>query len=149
MKSLSTAVCGKLTFGALFFLSVATAHAQSTGTGASTTSEASATSGAAQGENAASVRYLGTQDDMLIFNVSYDNPEGNKFVVTVKDQDGSQLYQSPFWDKAFYKQFKLSKSDRDKIIFVIRNGERAPIVKTFSVNVNSHFVQEVAVKKLM
>jgi hypothetical protein len=143
MKSLSTAVFGKLTFGALFFLSVATAHAQSTASGAS------ATSGVAQSENAASVRYLGTQDDMLIFNVSYDNPEGNRFLVTVKDQDGAQLYQSPFWDKAFYKQFKLSKSDRDKIIFVIRNGEQAPIVKTFSVNVNSHFVQEVAVKKLM
>jgi len=143
MKSLSTAVFGKLTFGAFFFLSIATAHAQSTASGVSTAS------GAGQSENAASVRYLGTQDDMLIFNVSYDNPEGNKFLVTVKDQDGSQLYQSAFWDKAFYKQFKLSKSDRDKIIFVIRNGEQPPMVKTFSVNVNSHFVQEVAVKKLM
>jgi hypothetical protein len=143
MKSLLNAVCGKLTFGALFFLSIATAHAQSTASGVSATSET------AQSENAASVRYLGTQDDMLIFNVSYDNPEGNRFLVTVKDQDGTQLYQSLFWDKAFYKQFKLPKSDRDKIIFVIRNGERAPIVKTFSVNVNSHFVQEVAVKKLM
>jgi hypothetical protein len=149
MKSLSTAVFGKLTFAALFFLSVATAHAQSTATGASTTSGASPASGTDQSENAALVRYLGTQDDMLIFNVSYDNPEGNKFLVTVKDQDGAQLYQSLFRDKMFYKQFKLPKSDRDKIIFVIRNGEQAPIVKTFSVNVNSHFVQEVAVKKLM
>src|ERR1700722_15017543 len=129
MKSLLNAVGGKFTFGALFFLSVATAHAQSTA------------SGAAQSENAISVRYLGTQDDMLIFNVSYDNPEGNRFLVTVKDQDGTQLYQSLFWDKEFYKQFKLPKSDRDKIIFVIRNGERSPIVKTFSVNINSHFVQ--------
>ena len=143
MKSLLNAFVSKLTFGTLFFLSVATAHAQST------VSPASTAAGPGQSENAASVRYLGTQDDMLIFNVSYDNPEGNKFLVTVKDQDGSQLYQSSFWDKAFYKQFKLSRSDRDKIIFVIRNGAQAPIVKTFSVNVNSHFVQEVAVKKLM
>jgi hypothetical protein len=143
MKSLFNAFLSKLTFGALFIFSVATTHAQSTASGVSSTS------GVGQSENAASVRYLGTQDDMLIFNVSYENPEGKKFLVTVKDQDGSQLYQSTFWDKAFYKQFKLSKSDRDKIIFVIRNGGQAPIVKTFSVNVNSHFVQEVAVKKLM
>jgi hypothetical protein len=143
MKSLSNAFVSKLTFGALFFLSVATAHAQSTASGVSTAS------GAGQSENAATVTYLGTQDDMLIFNVSYDNPQGNRFLVTVKDQDGTQLYQNPFRDKAFYKQFKLPKSDRDKIVFVIRNGEQAPIVKTFSVNVNSHFVQEVAVKKLM
>jgi len=143
MKSLINAFVSKLTFGALFFLSVATVHAQSTVSGASTAA------GAGQSENAATVRYLGTQDDMLIFNVSYDNPAGNKFLVTVKDQDGAQLYQSPFRDKAFYKQFKLPKSDKDKIVFVIRNGEQAPIVKTFSVSVNSHFVQEVAVKKLM
>jgi len=143
MKSLINAFVSKLTFGALFFLSVATVHAQSTVSGASTAA------GAGQSENAATVRYLGTQDDMLIFNVSYDNPAGNKFLVTVKDQDGAQLYQSPFRDKAFYKQFKLPKSDKDKIVFVIRNGEQAPMVKTFSVNVNSHFVQEVAVKKLM
>ena len=133
----------KSLFSALFILSVATAHAQSSVSGVSSTS------GAGQSENEASVRYLGTQDDMLVFNVSYDNPEGNKFMLTVKDQDGSQLYQSLFWDKAFYQQFKLPKSDRDKIIFVIRNGERAPVVKTVSVNINSHFVQEVAVKKLM
>jgi hypothetical protein len=143
MKSLFNAFLSKLTFGALFFLSVATVHAQSTDSGVP------AISGASQSENATTVRYLGTQDDMLIFNVSYDNPQGNRFLVTVKDQDGIQLYQSPFWDKAFYKQFKLPRSDKDKVVFVIRNGEQAPIVKTFTVNVNSHFVQEVAVKKLM
>ena len=135
MKSLFNAAFGKLTFGTLFLLTVATAHAQPTA------------SGAAPGTDSATVKYLGTQDDMLIFNVSYDNPQGNKFIVSIKDQDGTQLYQNFFRDKAFYKQFKLPKSDKDEVIFVIRNGG-TPIVKTFTVNVNSRFVQEVAIKKL-
>jgi hypothetical protein len=135
MKPLFTAVFGKLTFGTLFLLSVVTANAQSTA------------SGAGQPENAATVKYQGTQDDMLVFDVSYGNPEGNKFLFTVKDQDGTQLYQRFFNERSFYKQFKLPKSERDKLVFIIRNGQDQPMVKTFEINVNSHFVQEVAVRK--
>jgi hypothetical protein len=136
MKSFFNAAVGKLIFGTFFLLSVATTHAQSTAPGAALVSDS------------ATVRYLGMQDDLLIFNVSYDNPKGNKFVVAVKDQDGTQLYQNLFKDKAFNKQFRLPKTDGDKVIFVIRNGQDAPIVKTFTVNVDSRFVQEVAIKKL-
>ena len=136
MKSFFNAAFGKLIFGTFFLLSVATAHAQST------------VAGATPATDSATVRYLGMQDEMLIFNVSYDNPKGNKFVIAVKDQDGTQLYQNLFRDKAFYKQFKLPKTDKDKVIFVIRSGQNAPIVKTFAVNIDSRFVQEVAIKKL-
>jgi hypothetical protein len=136
MKQSISAVFGKLTFGTLFLLSVAAANAQSTASGAGPT------------DNAAKVKYLGTQDDMIVFNVSYDNPQGGKFLVTIKDQDGNQLYQRFYSDKSFYKQFKLPKTDKDKVVFIFRNGQEAPIVKTFAVNVNSRFVQEVAVKKV-
>ena len=136
MKSFFNAAVGKLIFGTFFLLSVATAHAQSTAPGAAPVTDS------------ATVKYLGMQDDLLIFNVSYDNPKGDKFVVAVKDQDGTQLYQNLFKDKAFNKQFRLPKTDKDKVIFVIRNGQDAPIVKTFAVNVDSRFVQEVAIKKL-
>jgi hypothetical protein len=136
MKSFFNAAFGKLIFGTFFLLSVATAHAQSTA------------AGVVPATDSATVKYLGVQDDMLIFNVSYDNPSGNKFLVAVKDQDGTQLYQNLFRDKTFYKQFRLPKTDKDKVIFVIRKGQDAPIVKTFAVNVDSRFVQEVAIKKL-
>jgi hypothetical protein len=85
---------------------------------------------------------------MIVFNVAYDNPQGNKFLVTIKDQDGNQLYQRFYNDKSFYKQFKLPRTDKDKVVFIIRNGQEAPVVKTFAVNVNSRFVQEVAIKKI-
>ena len=134
MKSLLTAVFGKLTFGTFFLLSVVAANAQSTASGAGPT------------EHATQVRYQGTQDDMLVFDVAYENPEGNKFLFTVKDQDGTQLYQRFFSDKSFFKQVKLPKTD--KVIFIIRNGQEQAIVKTFEINVNSRFIREVAIKKL-
>jgi len=135
MKSQSIAVFGKLLFGFCFVLVAATVSAQSTAIGAG------------QPENA-TIKYLGFQEDMIVFNVAYANPEGNKFQVIVKDQDGTQLYQNIFSDKSFYKQFRLPKADRDRLVFIIRNGKDADVVKTFEVNVNSRIMQEVSVRKL-
>jgi hypothetical protein len=135
MKKLLTAVFGKLIPGFCLILTVATVRAQTI------------TPGAGQTEGAI-VKYLGAQDDMVIFNVSYANPEGSKFQLIIKDQDGTQLYQNIFNEKIYYKQFRLPKADKDRIVFVIRNGKDAEVVKTFEINVNSRFVQEVAVKKL-
>jgi len=134
MKSLSIAVFGKILFGVCFVLAAATVSAQSTAIGAG------------QSENA-TVKYLGLQDDMIVFNVAYTNPDGNKFQVIVKDQDGTQLYQNAFSDKAFYKQFRLPRADKDRLVFIIRNGRDADVVKTFEVNVNSRITQEVSVRK--
>src|ERR1051325_7315580 len=112
MKSLSIAVFGKIFFGVCLVLTAATVSAQSTATGAG------------QSENA-TVKYLGLQDDLIVFNVAYANPDGNKFQVIVKDQDGSQLYQNVFSDKTFYKQFRLPRADKDRLVFIIRNGRDA------------------------
>jgi hypothetical protein len=124
MKSLFNAVFGRFVLGATFVMTLATAHAQST------------------------VKYLGTQDDMIVFNVSNLNPDGARFLLTIKDQDGSTLYQNAFADKSFYKQFRLPRADKDRIVFVFHSGHDADVVKTFDVNVNSHFVREVAIKKI-
>jgi hypothetical protein len=135
MKPLFNAVYSKLILGTIFVMALATARAQSAAAG--------------DGQNEiAMVKYLGTQEDMIVFNVSYPNPEGSKFQLIVKDQDGSQIYQNSFNDKSFFKQFMLPKADKDRIVFVFRNGRDADIVKTFEVSVNSRYVREVAVKKL-
>lgn len=137
MKSSFAAAFGKLTSGIFFLMIAVAAHAQPSD------------SVIAPKESAAVVKYLGTQDDMLVFNVAYPNADGSKFQLTVKDQDGNQLYQNTFSDKSFYKQFRLPKADKDKIIFVIRDGHHeADIVKAFEININSRYIQEVAVKKL-
>jgi hypothetical protein len=135
MKSLSIGAFGNLSFGTLFLLSTLSVHAQST------------PPGSGQQEKTVMVTYLGTQEDLLVFNVSYDNPEGVKFLVTLKDQDGTQLYQHYYTDKSFFKQFMVPKADNDKIVFTIRNGQEAALVKTFEIKVDSHYIREIAIRK--
>jgi len=135
MKPQLKAVLGKFIVGTFFVLALAPAQAQTV------------TSTDGQRDNAL-VKYLGTQDDMVVFNVSYSNPDGNKCTLIVKDQDGLSLYSNSFNDKSIYKQFRLPKSDKDRIVFVFRDGHDADIVKTFEINVNSRFVREIAIKKV-
>lgn len=131
MNSFFNAVVSRLTLGMVLLLAIGTAGAQTDA-----------------GMNSAVVKFLGTQDDMLIFNVSYSNPQGKKLVVRITDQHGDQLYQDIFRDKSFYRQFKVPRTDKDLITFEFRSGQEAPVEKRFAVNINSHYVQEVAIKKL-
>jgi len=125
---------GKLSLAAAFLLVLSSAKAQSTETGAT--------------DKAATVKYLGTQDDMLVFDIAYTNPTTGKFQVVIKDQDGAPVYQNVFSEKTIYKQFRLPKSDKDRVVFVIRDFKDADIVKTFDINVNSRIIREVAVRKV-
>lgn len=135
MNATLTSALRTLTFGTLFFVAVA-AQAQS-----------QAPAGADK-EDSTLVKYLGIQDDMMIFNVAYKNPEGAAFNVIIKDQDHNNLYQGTFKDKDFYKQFKLPRTEKDKITFIIRNVKDGDIAKTFEININSRLVSDVAVRKL-
>jgi hypothetical protein len=137
MKSQLKAVIGKVVLGTNLLLTLVTAQAQTV----------TPVPFGGQNENA-TVKYLGTQDDMVVFNVSYNNPDGSKFMLIVKDQDGSQIYSNSFSDKSFYRQFRLPKTSIDRIVFVFRDGHDAEVIKTFEVNVNSRFVREVAIKKV-
>lgn len=124
----------KLSLAAAFLLVLSSAKAQSTETG--------------EAEKTATVKYLGTQDDMLVFDVFYTNPTNGKFQVVIKDQDGTPVYQNVFDEKTIYKQFRLPKSEKDRVVFVIRDYKDADIVKTFDINVNSRIIREVAVRKV-
>jgi hypothetical protein len=136
MNTKLKAVLSKLTFGILFSITVFSAEAQP------------ASTAARDKEMPAAVRYLGMQDDMIIFSVAYQNPDGSPFSVIVKDQDGTQLYQSIFKEKDFNKNFRLPRADKSKVIFIIRDFKGSDIAKTFEINVNSHYIAEVAVKKV-
>ncbi|HEX9510615.1 MAG TPA: hypothetical protein VF939_09030 [Puia sp.] len=136
MKNLFIITSGKLIPVILFSLVAATTQAQS------------ATATTLPKEDSSLVKYLGTQDDLVLFNVAYKNPQGALFSLIVKDQDGTELYRNTYSEKNFYKQFRLPRADKSKITFIIRGNKETEIVKTFEINVNSRYVQDIAIKKL-
>lgn len=92
-----------------------------------------------------SVRYIGGDEDMMSFVVTYENAGGNKIDVAVIDNEGTALYKNVFTDKRFQKTFVLPRSGNSKVKFVIKN------VLTGEVNsfeANTKVVEEVVVKRI-
>ncbi len=141
MKQRFIAAFGKLIPGIFFLLVAAATQAQST-------SENSSSANSSSKEDTVRVKYLGAQDDLVLFNVTYPNPGGAAFSLVIKDQDGTELYKNAYSEKNFHKQFRLPRADRSRITFILRNNKEADVVKTFQINVNSRYVEDVAVKKL-
>jgi maltose-binding protein MalE len=130
MKKMIMTTIAKFTAAGLLLVTVATTQAQTT-TSAST-------------ENNTTVKYLGTQDDMILFNVSVANPRGNKFSVIVSDNDGNQLFQEVYNDKKFDKRFRLPKTETGKLTFVVRNFKDASD-DVHSFEVSDRVVEDIVV----
>ncbi|MDR3716126.1 MAG: hypothetical protein P4L51_25265 [Puia sp.] len=136
MKRRIISVTSKFFLGILFLAGVIAAQAQSAGDEPSGRSKD------------AVVRYLGTQDGMVSFNVAFKNPEGKKFSVIVLDQDNAQLFQRVYTEKSFEKNFKFPTSDKSKLTFVIRNFKDADLSQSFAINVNTRYVEDIAIRKV-
>lgn len=103
---------------------------------------------ASEATKSSAVKYLGTDGESFLFNVSYENPTGGKFSVIVSDAAGNTLFNSVFSDKKFDKRFKLQKEDTDKITFVIKNLKENTI-QNFEINTTTRVVEDVVVKKVI
>lgn len=130
MKKKIMTTIATFTAAGLLLFTVATTQAQ-------TTTNASA-------DKHTTVKYLGTQDDVILFNVAVDNPNGNKFSVIVTDNEGNQLFKEVYNEKKFDKRFKLPKSETGKLSFVVRNFKDASD-DVHSFEISDRIVEDVVV----
>jgi hypothetical protein len=81
-----------------------------------------------------SVKYLGTNDNNVIFKVEFENPTAEKFWLIIKNDAGDVIYHQQFSDTHFTKSVFFQNTDSEmRPTFVIRNGNNE-IVRQFSVN---------------
>jgi hypothetical protein len=104
------------------------------------------TSSVAYNEKNAEVKYLGNSEDAMLFSISYNNPNNNKFFVSVLDAEGTTIYQGSFTDKKFDKRFRLPVTEKNKLTFLIRNTGAIELKETFEIN--TRYVEDVIVTKI-
>ena len=95
-------------------------------------------------KNTVAVEYLGDYGDMMLINVQYHNPEGNKFNLTIYNGDGYVVYKQIYTVKDFDRKFKIPKTE-GKINVVITSGK---VKKKFEIANNMKVVENVVVKKI-
>jgi hypothetical protein len=80
------------------------------------------------------VQYVGTNDNSVVFRVTFENPTSEKFWLIIKNDAGEVVYRKQFNDAHFAKSVYFQKEESDiHPTFVIRNGENE-VVRQFAVN---------------
>ena len=71
---------------------------------------------------AASIKHISTTNDKVIFQLSLENEAGERFSVSIRDNDGNTLFQDFYSDKKFDKKYVFAKSDDlSKLTFIVRS----------------------------
>lgn len=94
------------------------------------------------------VKHLGNVESNMFFQVQVDNAAGEKFMVVIKDREGTTLFQQVYTDKKFSKKFQLPKIDQEQITFIIKGARNNIVLQKFEVNSSTRVVEEVIVKKM-
>lgn len=102
----------------------------------------------AETSSAAQVTYIGSSNNLIGFNVNYDNVAQENFTLELVDGQGRVLYTKKYNDKSFNKNIYLkNEGENIKVKFVIKAGKNT-INQKFDIDSKVTMVEEVVVTKL-
>lgn len=80
-----------------------------------------------------SVKYVGIDNNSVVFQVQFENPTGEKFSLIIKDDNGDVVYHQNFNETHFEKNVYIENTDSDiQPTFIIRNANNE-IIRQFHV----------------
>ena len=80
-----------------------------------------------------SVKYVGADDNHVVFQVQFDNPTGEKFQLIIKNDNGDVVYHQTFTQAHFAKNVYFENTDGEiEPTFIIRNANNE-VVRQFHV----------------
>jgi hypothetical protein len=71
-----------------------------------------------------SIKYIGTEDDMMVYSVQFSNPSGLKYHLSISDNTGAVLFRDVFQGKVFDKKFKIPKEHTQLDFVVIHAADK-------------------------
>lgn len=79
------------------------------------------------------VKYLGSQEDYLIFQVEVNTASGNFSLLKINDKADGELYSQSCKSTSKTQTFKIEKKDSQELSFKLLSGKNV-YTKTFSSN---------------
>jgi hypothetical protein len=102
----------------------------------------------AETSSAAQITYIGSTNNLMGFNVNYENVAQENFTLELVDGQGRVLYTKKYSDKSFNKNIYLkNEGENVKVNFVIKAGKNT-INQKFDIDSKVKVVEEVVVTKL-
>ena len=79
------------------------------------------------------VKYVGSTEEGLFFNVKYNNEKGQDFSILITDENGETLYEGSFSDKVFDKKFLLPEDSDASLVTISLKSGKDNFVKSYAV----------------
>jgi hypothetical protein len=81
-----------------------------------------------------SVKYVGTSNNQVVFQVVFDNPTAEKFSLIIKNDAGDVVYHQQFSETHFAKNVYFENTDNEiQPTFIVRGASGTDIVRHFQV----------------
>ncbi len=84
-------------------------------------------------DNVTEISYVGNNSDFFKFEVNLKQPNSQKLLLRVLDENGIELYRETVISKEFSKLIKVTRNDYARLQFVV-TGNGVNVVKSFSIN---------------
>lgn len=96
------------------------------------------------------LKFVGNIKNQQIFEMKFaGNVEENDFTINIKDEDGNSLYKENIKGESFSKKFLLNNEEIGNSILRFEvTGKKTNKILVFEVKRQTHFVEEMVVKKL-
>ncbi len=96
------------------------------------------------------LKFLGNINNQQIVQLNFaGNAEENDFSINIRDEDGNSLYKENIKGENFSKKFLLNNEEiGDNILRFEVTGKKTNKIVVFEVKRQSHFVEEIVVKKV-
>lgn len=95
------------------------------------------------------IKYLGTVEDKMIFQIDLKNESDKNQYVSIKDEEGNILFTEKIRDNEFSRKFGFDKNEFEgkNVSFVIHSGKDV-MSQTFQVSRNLRMVEDVVITRL-
>ena len=81
-----------------------------------------------------SVKYVGTSNNQVVFQVVFDNPTGEKFALIIKNDAGDVVFHQQYNETHFAKNVYFDNTDSEiQPTFIVRSANGSDIVRHFQV----------------
>ncbi|MFY7900022.1 MAG: hypothetical protein ACOVNY_07540 [Chitinophagaceae bacterium] len=96
--------------------------------------------------NKFNVKYLGATNDVVEFDVQFNNSKGSEFTFVIRDEAGDILFEKDFSDKLFNKKVQISTlPDYGKLTFnIIADNKR--FVQSKEITIQTRYIENMYVK---
>ena len=95
----------------------------------------------------AAIKYVGTQDDQLIFKLEIDNNLNESYSLKIRDEEGNTFFEERFKDKKVSRRFAIKKEDAGELLTFIIRSSKDQQIETFQIDRNVRMVEDLVITR--